>query len=277
MLKFDEVGYWSEIKLDIVRDYATAYSVILAKQKGLKHLYIDAFAGAGVHISKRTGEYIPGSPLNALNVHPPFFEYHFIDMDQSRVQNLQALSAGHAGVHVHEGNCNDLLLSKVFPRAEFSRYRRALCLLDPYGLTLDWKVMEAAGKMGSIDMFLNFPIMDMNRNALWSNPSGVDAADLARMTAFWGDESWRSITYASQGNLFGDDDLVKQVGNEPVVKAFQKRLREGASFANVPEPLPMRNKLGKVVYYLFFASQNSVANKIIEHIFRKYRSRGGTP
>ena len=72
-LKFDEIGYWSEIKLDIVKDYASAYSRILAAQTkpALHHVYVDAFAGAGVHISKVTGNYIPGSPINALLVHPP--------------------------------------------------------------------------------------------------------------------------------------------------------------------------------------------------------------
>lgn len=28
-VQFDEIGYWSEIKLDIVREYATAYSTII--------------------------------------------------------------------------------------------------------------------------------------------------------------------------------------------------------------------------------------------------------
>ncbi len=77
--EFDEIGYWSEIKLDIVRDYA-AYSKILSA-KSLPHIYIDAFAGAGQHVSKETGEFIPGSPLNALDVYPPFREYHFIDLN----------------------------------------------------------------------------------------------------------------------------------------------------------------------------------------------------
>ena len=82
-MKFDEIGYWSEVKLDIVKEYAAAYSRILAAQTSptLNHIYIDAFAGAGVHISKRTGEFVPGSPFNALNVQPPFGEYHFIDLD----------------------------------------------------------------------------------------------------------------------------------------------------------------------------------------------------
>jgi hypothetical protein len=50
------------------------------KQKNLRrHVYIDAIAGWGIYISKATGEFVLGSPINALNVDPPFSEYHFID------------------------------------------------------------------------------------------------------------------------------------------------------------------------------------------------------
>ena len=28
-IKLDKIGYWSEIKLDIIRNYATAYSTIM--------------------------------------------------------------------------------------------------------------------------------------------------------------------------------------------------------------------------------------------------------
>ena len=82
---YDEVGYWSEVKLEIVKKYAVAYSTILAKQSGLRgHLYIDAFAGPGVHLSRRSGEYIPGSPLNALNVTPRFSERLFENLKVCR-------------------------------------------------------------------------------------------------------------------------------------------------------------------------------------------------
>jgi hypothetical protein len=61
-LKFDRIGDWSQVKLEIVRDYAQAYSKILAKQPSLRHVYVDAFAGAGIHQLKATGEMVPGSP-----------------------------------------------------------------------------------------------------------------------------------------------------------------------------------------------------------------------
>lgn len=68
-LDYDEIGSWSEIKLEIVRKYAAAYSTIMAKQPSIKkHIYVDAFAGPGVHISRATGDFVLGSPLNALRM-----------------------------------------------------------------------------------------------------------------------------------------------------------------------------------------------------------------
>jgi len=271
-LRFDQIGFWSQIKLDIVRDYAKAYSTILAKQP-LKHIYVDAFAGAGVHQLKGTGELVPGSPLNALNVVPPFKELHLIDLDGAKVSSLRRLVGNRSDVFIYEEDCNKVLLAKVFPRVRYDDYRRGLCLLDPYGLTLNWSVLEAAGKMRSIEVFLNFPIMDMNRNALWSNPEKVDPEDLARMTTFWGDDSWRELAYARQGTLFGADDLVKKVDNEQVVEAFRKRLKEVAGFLEVPDPLPMRNSKNAVVYYLFFASNNRTGARIARDILNRYRKK----
>jgi hypothetical protein len=72
--------------------------------------------------------------------------------------------------------------------------------------------------------------------------------------------------------LFGFEE--KTADNETIAKAFQRRLRDAAGFSHVPDPIPMRNSMGAVVYYLYFASQKPVAEKIVEHIFTKYRNRG---
>ena len=47
----------------------------------------------------------------------------------------------------------------------------------------------------------------------------------------------------------------------------------GGGFAQVPEPIPMRNSRSATVYYLFFASQKAIAGNIVRDIFNKYRER----
>jgi len=272
-LKFDKIGYWSEVKLDIVREYAGAYAKILASQRGLSSSYIDGFSGAGKHVKKSSKESVPGSPINVLAVDPPFDHYFFIDLNEEKVEHLQALVGDRDDVSILCGDCNPLLLNHVFPRTRFEDYRRGLCLLDPYGLHLQWEVMHAAGQSGSIDLILNFPILDMNRNALWRDPDRRPIEDCERMTAFWGDESWRQILYRPKPQLtiFGQEE--EKVSNNEVATAFQERLRQVAGFKYVPDPMPMRNDSGGIVYYLFFASQKAVAERIFKAIKRKHEKR----
>ena len=213
-----------------------------------------------------------GSPLNALNIKPPFKEFHFIDLDGDKANVLRKLCVDYSNVSVYEGDCNELLLKNVFPCAKYSDYHRALCLLDPYGLHLNWEVIHTAGQMESIEIFLNFPVMDMNMNVLWKNPDKVSPAQITRMDAFWGDCTWRKAAYKKTQGLF--DAIEEKASNLAVAKAFQTRLKKIAGFTYVPNPIPMRNSTGAVVYYLFFASRNSTGAKIVEDIFDKYQNRG---
>jgi len=278
-IPFDEIGYWSEIKLDIIKEYAAAYSTIIAAQErpSLHHVYIDAFAGSGVHRSKSSGEFVTGSPTNALLVEPPFQEYFFIDLDEQKVAALEQIARLRDDVHIYHGDCNRVLLESVLPQAKWEAYRRALCILDPYGLHLDWQVIAEAGRMRSVEIFLNFPVADINRNVLWRDRSGVSEDQIRRMDAFWGDNSWKGIAYAPsrQERLFGPPDEAK-ASNEEVAEAFRARLRDVAGFRNVPKPMAMRNSQKAVVYYLYFASQKPVAESIVQDIFAKYRDKGAS-
>jgi three-Cys-motif partner protein len=268
--QLDEIGPWSEAKLDILRNYAGAYMTVLAKQSVIRRVvYIDAFAGAGVHLSRQTGKPVLGSPAIALNIEPPFSEFHFVDLDRSRAGRLTELAVGRPNVHVYHDDCNDILLEQVFPRCRYDDYARGLCLLDPYKLAVDWNVLAAAGAMGSIEVFYNFMIMDANMNMFLKNSEDVKPAEVKRINAVWGDDSWRNAVYKKQRTLF--DDVDQKRTNEDVAEAFRKRLQNVAGFKYVPTPVPMCNSTGAVVYYLYFASPNQTGAKIVGDIFSKYR------
>ena len=93
------------------------------------------------------------------------------------------------------------------------------------------------------------------------------------MNAFWGNDSWNEVAYLQTKNLFGDTVGIKQ-NIRLIASAFRKRLLEVANFKYVPEPIPMRNSMGSIVYYLFFASQNRIGADIVTYIFNKYRNWG---
>jgi three-Cys-motif partner protein len=205
---------------------------------------------------------------------PPFREYHFIDLNGHRTGQIRELAGDRRDVFTYEGDCNTILPCKVLPRVTWEKYGRALCLLDPYNIDLSWDVVAQAGKMGTVEIFLNFMIMDINMNVLRNDPDSVDPVQVARMNRFWGDQSWRTVMYDNTGNLFGWDEKV--AGNEALAEAYRKRLRDVAGFKFVPAPVPMRNSIGRTIYYLFFASPNPTANKIVEYIFNKYRNKGAS-
>jgi three-Cys-motif partner protein len=189
---------------------------------------------------------------------------------------LQSLVGSRNDVKVMHGDCNRLLLDEVLPEVRYEQYCRGLCILDPYGLHLNWEVIAKTGSMKSIEIFLNFPVADINRKVLWRDPLGVSPDDVGRMNAYWGDESWRNIAYtpSAQQGSFGHTEMEK-TDNEVIAEAFRKRLKQVAGFRYVPKPLPMRNTRNAIVYYLFFASPNRTGGTIVERIFNSYRNRTG--
>ena len=272
MSVIDDVGYWTEIKLAILRDYSAAYTKIMKSQPYIKeYAYIDGFAGAGKHVSRETGETVEGSPSIALNLPNKFTHYHFIDLDGRRIAYLRQLSEGQKTVSIWEGDCNDVLLNKVLPHYTYEGFRRALCLLDPYNLNPNWAVVKRAGELGTVDIFLNFMIMDANLNVLFDDPGKATATQKTRFTEFWGDTSWEKIAYEEEvPDLFGLKRL-KKVMTETIMEAYRQRLKRVAGFKYVPAPIPMRNTKGVPIYYLFFASQKDSGNKIATAIFEKFR------
>lgn len=274
-VEYDEIGVWSEVKLAIIREYASAYATIMEatrrdKIPSLRWIYIDAYAGPGFHLSKASGEVVEGSPLIALNTNPPFHEYHFIDAEPRRVDQLRQLAGDRKDVFTYSADCNEVLIRDIFPRAKYSDYRRALCLLDPYNINLTWEVIEAAGKSGSVEIFVNLMIMDINRNAMRRNPDKSVQSKMDQLTRLWGDESWKDAGYATNRNLF---DEPEKVSNEEFAEAFRLRLQNVAGFKYVPSPMPMKTKSNSVIYYLYFASQKPAALQIVTDIFNKYALR----
>lgn len=271
-IDLDEIGPWSEVKLDILRKYAGPYSRILASN-GFHHGYIDAFSGPGLHIRKLDGQEILGSPLVALGVEPSFDEYHFIDLDGEKVEFLRSQVGDRRDTNFYTGDSNRILRESILPRFSYDNRTRALCLLDPYKLTLDWSVVSQAGNSNAVEVFINFPVMHMNRNCKKARITDILPGELQAMDNFWGDRSWHTAMYkeSAQMGLFGADAELEKQDNRNLVDAYCDRLNKIAGFGFVASPLPMRNSKGAVVYYLIFAGPNQTGWKIVQDIYRSHK------
>jgi hypothetical protein len=81
----------------------------------------------------------------------------------------------------------------------------------------------------------------------------------------------RNVVYETQRNFFG---WPEKEPNEVIAEAFRQRLKKVDGFDQVPDPRPMKNSKGAIVYDLYFASQDETAAKIARQIFAKYREQG---
>jgi three-Cys-motif partner protein len=206
-----------------------------------------------------------------VNVEPPFTELHFVEENEAKAAALARATKEDSRVRVHHGDANLVLLSEILPRCRFEDYARAVCLLDPYGLTVDWNVIRTIGQMKSVEIFFNFMVVGANRNVLWRRPEVVPPGRLLLMDRVWGDRTWTNAVYKQDQDLFGLTSPQK-VPNEEVAAAYRKRLRDVAGFEYVPEPIAMKNTRGATVYYLFFASPSKTGHGIVADIFKRYRS-----
>lgn len=286
----DEIGEWSERKIEIVREYAKPFSQIISKN-GLTALYVDGLAGGGearrkqpkINPSNATLPFtLDNAPIGAdaeqvlttaarivSEVKPRFAKYIFIDANEQKTAAMRhrCSKIPDANVEIIHDDASRTILDRVIPEIRASWKNRALCFLDPYGMHISWSVFQALGATGHAEAFINFPTLDIVRNILRDDPSLIEPIHAERMNLIWGDESWREVAFTKQPGLF--DAVFEKRTGEHVAKAFRKRLLDLGQFKYVSTPLPFRNKQNGLLYHLLFATQVPVALKIANDVMKK--------
>ncbi|MFM7345853.1 MAG: three-Cys-motif partner protein TcmP [Tagaea sp.] len=287
----DEIGEWSERKIEIVREYAKPFSQIISKN-GLTALYVDGLAGGGEARRKRPRTApdsatlpltIDGTPLSAgaetilttaarivSEVTPRFAKYIFIDADRQKTLAMQhrCSELPDINVDVINSDVSQTFLARVIPEIRASRKNRALCFLDPYGMHISWNVFQALGATGHAEVFINFPTLDIVRNVLRDSPSLIEPQHAERMNLLWGDDFWRQVAFKKQPGLF--DAVFEKQSGDHIAMAFQERLIHHGGFKFVSKPLPFKNKQNGLLYHLLFATQKKVALKIANAVMKKW-------
>jgi len=286
-------GHWTDTKLELVRKYLQAYTRIFDKNpkaRKLHTIYLDAFAGTGYRTTQAQsndsflfdlgeGEnqtFLKGSARIALEVEPPFKEYIFIERDALYVRELENLRSEFLSrrpcIRVENQEANSFLREWV-QRIDW-RMTRAVVFLDPYGMQVDWQVIQALGKTKAIDIWLLLPVgMAINRLLTKAGPPPEKWAEA--LTRIFGTEEWKSAFYSrkKQQTLFGEEEVhSKDTNFDAIGKFFLSRLQT-AFVAVAPHPFVLRNSRNNPLYWLCFASGNPkgapTAVKIAKDILKR--------
>jgi three-Cys-motif partner protein len=166
---------------------------------------MDAFAGTGRPLARDAERYINGSPRVALTIQHPFHSYTFIEKTPWRVQRLRGLvdEFPDRDIRIREGDCNHIITTEITPRIRYERFSRGLIFLDPFGMDAEWSTIEQIAETRALEIFMNFPVMALNRTALPNDPNALTEAQIEQMNRFWGSTEWRGDIYEEIPTLFG--------------------------------------------------------------------------
>jgi three-Cys-motif partner protein len=287
-------GQWTEDKLTRLRKYLKAYVTIFKgnpKASWFQTIYVDAFAGTGSRDIPSTDgqsllpvldeedvkDFRKGSAKIALETEPSFDQFFFIEQNPRYATQLEQLREQFPSknnlITILRDNAN-LSLIKWCGDTNW-RTHRAVVFLDPYGMQVEWKTIEAIAQTQAIDLWLLFPL-GQSVNRLLTKKSPPEGAWADRLTRFFGTPTWKDVFYqpSPQLDMFGTNERVEKTATFDAIKDFFVQ-RLTSVFAKVAEnPLLLYNSKNVPIYLFCFASANpkgaKTAVKIAQDILRKH-------
>lgn len=282
-------GSWTEEKLKVLREYLVQYSTAL-RNRPFQRIYIDAFAGTGYRTPKKqnaqqvfrfesdesaaANALLKGSATLALEVEPAFQQFIFIEAKAKHVQELEKLRASYPAhaknIYIRWAKANDELQRICATRWS---NRRAVLFLDPYGMQVSWKTIEAIAKTKAIDMWILFPAGIAVQRML-TNTGRITTGWQASLTRMFGTDKWYEHFYSvrTEQDLFGNREFLERDARiERIGEFFVERLK--TIFPGVsPHPKLLSTPSGKPLYLLCFAAANAngapIALRIADHLLR---------
>lgn len=289
-------GQWTEQKLEALKRYLEAYRLIFKqneKAQYFKTIYIDAFAGTGERrITDTDAEatslfssdelpelenYQKGSARIALELSSPFDEYVFIDKKREHASHLETTIkrdypqlAPRCKVLQGDG---PQILSSLCRNRDWKKWR-AVVFLDPYGMNIEWELLQQIGATKAIDLWFLFPL-GTGANRLLTRDAAPPEGFANKLTRIFGTAEWQTAFYkeSPQRGLFDADlQVIKNASFDQIGQFLIERLT--TAFARVaPSTKALVNSRNNPMYLLCFAAGNPIgaptAVKIADYLLGK--------
>ena len=295
-------GQWTEDKLDCFQKYVKAYLTIMNAYRDKNEwelIYFDGFAGSGSReqslVADEKAMSLFGEELHdASELHPyqgaaervvqieqqmrGFDEYWFIDKNEQNITSLELKLAEYQtrGKKIFRPNDANEEVLNLGRRLREHPKTKVLCLLDPFGMSINWDSIVALAGNG-IDLWILVPTGSIVNRLIQKNgelryPEKLeDFFGLPQQVIF--DRFYEKKE--AEANLFDmGREEVRKVKN--IIGEIDQLYRDqlGQIFPYVtPEPLVMRNSRGLPIFHFVCASHNETAVKIAQQIINKKQKR----
>ena len=296
-------GSWTEQKLDTFESYVRAYLTIMNAYRDKFHwklIYFDGFAGSGTRTAeeretekKKALELFGDEKIETreLSVYQGAAEriirleeqmrgfdfYYFIDKEEENCALLelklsQYPTKGIRQFRPGDANAQARMLADALKR---DNRLKALCFLDPFGMSINWDTIEAlSGK--SIDLWILIPSGVIVNRLLQRKERSRDVLLYPeKLKSFFGMseqeiKDW-FYTYKEETDLFGETREWYEKKNNPIeriAELYVERLGDLFPFVT-PNPLVMMNNHNVPIFHFICASFNQTAIKIAQQIIDK--------
>lgn len=252
-------GEHTQEKLEALGNYLPAYTTALGRLFTL--YYVDAFAGTGecdITVQSKKVR-VQGSASIALKCSPPFHKLFFVEKIASRVRTLKKLAEGAQGrdIRIVQGDANVEVPTYL---DRLTRSERAVVLLDPYGMTVDWATLERIAATKLADVWYLFPLSGLYRQAALDSRN-IDPFKEAALTRIMGPHDWKTALYEPKpvSDLFGDDSDIRTADPKRMAEWVKECLQNIFPAVHGPKILYQRRKDGKngpPLYALFLLISN---------------------
>lgn len=289
-------GVWTEEKLNAFEKYVNAYLTIMNKYRGQydwKLNYFDGFAGSGSRNEDTSSEDnqlmidlidehqiaaeeltpYKGAAERVLNIVQDGFDfYYFIDKDAASSSQLQEKLASYQKDKRLEFRHSDANteVSKLADAMRKNSKLKALVMLDPFGMQVDWSSIERL-KGTSTDLWILIPT-GVIVNGLLDRKCKL--THIEKLTSFFGkDEAFlRNYFYSTHKDmtLFGDVKVIEKV-KEPIRKIAELYIQQMVTIFKyvTKQPLVLCNTRNMPIFHFACASNNESAVKIAHEIINK--------
>jgi three-Cys-motif partner protein len=258
-------GYWTEVKLEILRKYLGAFN--RASQRAGATVYLDLFAGSAMHVRPDTEASYAGSTTLALATSPPFTRLLFWELGgpaKALRRDLSSAFPGDRRYTVLAGDCNEYLQQGLSLIRNLRRVP-TFAFIDPKGLDVSWETLQQLSqwrqdpKGRKVELWILLPEPALARVLGLQGVRGRSSAAL--LTNLYGCDDWVAIHQRRQAGTLNPERTRAEF-----VNLFRWRLENILGYGKT-HALQLGNVNDQPVYTMIFATDAAVGDSIMRDVY----------